>query len=224
MAAAYTGARYNFWMRSGGGLVIALAAGGCWTDARAPAPLVLPEPPPAHPVANRPLFTITEAAFGPLDANTPATLDALRRVLPGYTVKPVNDGSLEYDVFAGAERLFYVVPSDDGTLFNIHAVSGKIAVAGRRWRAGEPFHDSLRLTQCECWGANPTCFAQGEHVAVNFGRECEGVTDLGGDPAGRSFDALDGLPIARVIWSAQPFGNDPNDGTPDPPSMAITPP
>jgi hypothetical protein len=143
-------------------------------------------------------FTISEHHFGPIDARTPATLAGLRQVLPGYDVREVNDGSLEYDVFDGAERLLFVVPNEDGSIFNIHATSARVHVADRDWRVGSRIYDHLDLSKCECWGSNPTCFKAGEHVAVNFKAECTGAP-----PAP---DTIKDKLIQRVIWSPKPFG------------------
>ena len=173
---------------------------GCWSGSAPPTPVAPAQQP-------RPAFTITEQSLGPIDARSPATLDNLRRLMPGYQVRPVNDPGLEYHVYDGAEQLLYVVTSDDLSVFNVHATSGKIAVSGRSWRVGKPFQDSSVLTRCECWGDNPTCYRGGEHVAVNFARECEGLTD--GDR--RAFKALDGLSPQRVIWSPTAFGSSGDD-------------
>lgn len=163
---------------------------------------------PTAPLSNaveepRGLLVITPTGVGPIDADTPATLMPLRRLLVGFEVKPVEDGGLQYEIYRDGERLAYVVPDDeDGTIFNIHAVSPRVEVASRDWRVGAPFRDARRLTHCECWGEHPTCFRKGEHVAVNFDRECYSLEH--GDR--REFRVLNGLPVQRVIWSPRPFG------------------
>ena len=169
---------------------------GCWTTSQ-PSEVRSNETPRAKPG----LFTISPARFGPIDARVPATLTALRGVFPGYDVKPVNDGSLEYDVFDHGERLLFVVPNDDGSVFNVQATSGKIGVADRAWRVGQPLENTSAVTTCECWGPNPTCYAKGEHVAVNFKLACAGV--IGNAHWIRK---LAGVPIQRVIWSPTAFG------------------
>jgi hypothetical protein len=129
----------------------------------------------------------------------------LRGLLVGYEVRPVNDGSLEYDIYKDGERLAYVVPDEQsGYVFNIHAVSARVSVRGHPWRVGRVFGGSAQLTTCECWGDNPTCYARGDHLAVNFDRQCRDVT--GSDR--RVLRELDGLIVQRVIWSPYPFGVD----------------
>jgi hypothetical protein len=174
---------------------VLLAVAGCWNASSTA---------PAKPEAGKPgLFAISQAAFGPVDARTPATLSALRQAFPGFDVKPMNDdGTLEYRVYKGEEMVAYVVPDDDGAVFNVHATSGKVSVTDRDWRVGVPFQGAAQLTQCECWGANPTCWKQGDHVAVNFARECG---ELAGDNK-RAMRVLDGITVQRIVWSPTPFG------------------
>lgn len=149
-------------------------------------------------------LTMTVHGVGPIDGTTVVTLVELRRKLVGFEVKPVNDGSLQYDIYRDGERLAYVVPDDQsGYVFNVDAVSSRVNIAGHAWRVGARFQDASRLTICECWGANPTCYAEGEHIAVNFDRECDGLTNL---EDRNQLRVLDGLKIQRVIWSPTPFG------------------
>lgn len=150
-----------------------------------------------------PGLTMTAHGMGPIDASTKATLMDLRTALVGYEVKPVIDGSLQYDIFRQGERLAYVVPDDNtGLVFNIHAISSRVEIKGHPWRVGRAFHDASHLTECECWGPNPTCFAAGEHIAVNFDRDCEGL--VGAER--QELKRLEGITIQRVIWSPSPFG------------------
>ncbi|HEY5928500.1 MAG TPA: hypothetical protein VIV11_42730, partial [Kofleriaceae bacterium] len=153
------------------------------------------------------LLAITEASFGPLHAKSQATLSALRAAFTGYDVRPTNDSTLSYSVFLGDEKLVWVIPNDDGTLFNVHATSPKVETVGHDWRVGSAFRGSSALTDCECWGDNPTCYRRGGHVAVNLKRSCESVV-------GSSRDALrllDGAEIQRVIWSPKPFAGESSD-------------
>ena len=178
-----------------------LVVAGCWGVT--PPPTTLSNT--SKPVS---LLVVTQAGFGPIDARSPATLGALRQLLAGYDVKPVNDGSLEYDVFLGDEKLLFIVPNDDGTVFNVHATSPKVGVADRAWRVGAPFAGARDLTTCECWGENPTCYKRGEHVAVNFKRPCDGLTGVDA----RALKVLDGIAVARVIWSPTAFGGGGSSG------------
>jgi len=153
-------------------------------------------------------LTMTSHGVGPIDSTTKVTLTNLRAILVDYEVKPVNDGSLQYDIYRGGERLAYVVPDDQsGYVFNVHAVSSQVAVSGHPWRVGRAFGDAAHLTNCECWGPNPTCYATGEHLAVNFKRDCDDVT--GGAPD--ALRALNGEIIQRVVWSPTAFGEDSNE-------------
>lgn len=158
------------------------------------------------------LFTITEHGIGPLHAKSQATLGALRAAFPGYEVRAANDNSLSYSVYLGTEKLMWVIPNEDGTLFNVHATSPKIETEGRDWRVGAPFRGASSLTDCECWGDNPTCYRRGEHIAVNFRRACGELSGA----TGQALRALDGEIVQRVIWSPRPFSADLDDAGSDP--------
>ena len=176
----------------------AIALAGCWGTGSTPHPT-------DTAISNGSgIFTITAGGFGPIDAKRPATLQSLRRMFVGYDVRPLNDPNLEYHIYSGTEKLAFIVLNDDMTVFNIHATSGKIAISDRPWRVGVAFQGSAELTQCECWGDNPTCFKKGDHVAVNFKRGCDGLT--GGDR--HALKVLDGLVVQRLIWSATELGGD----------------
>jgi hypothetical protein len=177
---------------------IAAVLGACWTGPVSPA---APESPaPESPAPHAAPIAITEAAFGSLAPDAPATLAFVRAAFPGYDVRPINDPGLEYHAYLGGAEQFFVVTNDDLSIFNIHATSGAIA-APHGWRVGQPFHDAARITRCECWGRNPTCWHRGEHVAVNFPTDCDGITGVEIE----AFRTLDGLSPQRVIWSPTPF-------------------
>ena len=144
---------------------------------------------------------ISQDGFGPIKSDTPATLGALRAAFPGYDVRAANDSSLSYSVYLGEEKLVWVIPNEDGSVFNVHATSPKVETSGHDWRVGNKFQGASSLTDCECWGDNPTCYRRGDHVAVNFSRTCSGL--VGVDR--RSLKVLDGATIQRVIWSPKPF-------------------
>ncbi len=158
------------------------------------------------------LFTITNDSIGPITGKTPANLTALRELLgkDGYTVRPVNKDGLEYHVYLKDELLLYVTENDDGSLFNVHVVSGKIEIAQHpQWRIGAPFPPDDSLTTCECWGEHPVCFKAGDHVAVAFQRACDGLDDE------RMRKVLTGVTVQRAVWSPTPFGLEDNgDGDP----------
>jgi hypothetical protein len=150
-------------------------------------------PPPAAPVVEPPLFAITSDAFGPLRADTPATLVALRRAFSGYEVVPVNRDTLEYRVSLAGAPLFDVVPDEDGAVLNIHVITPKLAPGGVR--VGDLFRGDLAT--CECWGDQTVCFTQGEHSAVALAKICREGT--------RATAALTGVPIRATIWSPRPL-------------------
>jgi hypothetical protein len=185
----------------------------CGAPRAAPTPIQTPEPqkPPT-------IFTIADRGIGPIDKDTPANLTALRRLVgpQGYTVRPINDGGIELHVYDGKEHLFYVVPNDDGSLFNVHVVSGSVPITQHlEWVVGKPFSHSQILTDCECWGSYPVCWRDGDHVAVGFRRksvENERDCDSLGTP--RERESLEGHPIQRAVWSPKPFGTD-DDGQSD---------
>ena len=195
--------RYNRAMRTSLAFLGCVLAAGCWSTSNSASTISNSTAKDPHATRSG-LFTITQASFGPIGTKSPATLDGLRKLFVGYDVKAVNDGSLEFDVFQGNERLLFVVPNEDGTVFNVHATSNKIALADRGWRVGETFQGASAIDTCECWGENPTCFKKGEHIAVNFKRACTGLTE--GDA--RALKVLDGIAVERVIWSPSAFGGD----------------
>lgn len=183
---------------SRGWVLLACAACG----AAAPAPVT-----PTAPAE----LTMTATALGPITARTRANLVALRAALAGYEVQPVNVdvsklGSLEYQVFDDGEKLFAVIPNKDGGILNIHVLSSRIAVAGHPWRVGSAFTGAATLTTCECWGGKAVCFKKREHVAVAFERDCRGVREP------RMRRQLEGMTIARTVWSPSPLGSESSGG------------
>ncbi len=176
-------------------VVATLLAPGC----RAARPVRVPIEAPGPPV-----FTITAGAVGPLTAATPGTLAGLRAAFSGYDVAPVHSSGLEFRVSRVAdgavEELLEIVPTTEGRVLNVHAVSPAIAIADRPWQIGSPF-TAEQVTTCECWGERPVCFTPGEHVAVAIAKPCRAKALR--TPAGRR--ALAGAPIAAAIWSAKPL-------------------
>jgi hypothetical protein len=154
------------------------------------------------PVGRMSVFELGRDSFGPITAMTPATVEALRQALgASYRVQTVDRHGSELHAFLGTELLFYVIPNDDGSLFNIHAVSPKIAIVEHPdWVIGTPFTGADVLTDCECWGEHPMCFERGDHVAVGFVVACEGVKTR----EGRRM--LQGVPIQRAVWNPHAFG------------------
>jgi hypothetical protein len=158
------------------------------------------------------IFKIADGGVGPIDASTRANLTAVREIVgpQGYTVRPINDGGVELHVYDGKEHLFYVIPSDDGSLFNVHVVSGSIPITQHpEWVIGQPFVHSELLTFCEPWGPHPVCWRKGDHVALGFKI---GSDDL--DTAEQR-KSLEGTPIQRAVWSPKPFGDEDDDDDSD---------
>jgi hypothetical protein len=205
MPAAIPHVRYN---RDTMRLAWLIVIGGCAATAPAPA------------ISNRTasgaagLLQISEDRFGPLTAHSPATLSGLRAAFSGYDVRPTNDTTLSYSVYLGDEKLAWVIPNEDGTLFNVHATSPRVETLGHDWRVGSRFQGSSALTDCECWGDNPTCYRRGGHLAVNLQRDCAGL--VAGDER-KPLSVLEGVVIQRVIWSPKPFRGDDDGGDADVP-------
>ena len=177
------------------------------------APPAAPVETPKAPVRTS-LFKIEDRGLGPIDATTRANLTEIRRLVGphGYSVRPVNDGGVELHVYDGPEHLFYVIPNDDGSLFNVHVVSSTVPITQHpEWVIGHAFAHSELLTACECWGTHPVCWKRGDHVALGFKRTKD-VPDEDNDcndldtPRGR--ESLLGHPIQRAVWSPKPYGVD----------------
>jgi hypothetical protein len=164
-------------------------------------------PPPAAPAIEPSLLAVRDDAFGPLTAQTPATLVALRAALAGFDVAPINAEGLEYRVSHAGTPLFAIVPDERGTILNIHVMSPKLDLGGLR--VGMPFTGDT--TTCECWGDQTVCFREGAHVAVGLAKICrEGTLATASARA-----KLAGVAITATIWSPReltPGGY----GTPDP--------
>jgi hypothetical protein len=198
-------------------MVLVLALGGC--AAVASTDVISNGTPDAG--VRRAMFTLEPGALGPITETTRATeADIQAAVGSRYTVKTIDDHGNEVHVFLGEELLFYVIPNDDESLFNVHCTSPKIAITEHpEWIIGSPFQNSGALTACECWGSHPMCFRAGDHVAVGFKISCDNLDS----PAGRK--KLEGVPIQRAVWNPQPFGG-PSRGTssPPPPKSLLVPP
>ncbi|MBX3161466.1 MAG: hypothetical protein KF773_36230 [Deltaproteobacteria bacterium] len=180
------------------------ACGGSGTTATA-----TPQTP--KPAADQ--LVISAAGVGPLTAQTPATLNALRERLVGYDVRPVNrTEGLEYVVSKNGETVFFVIPDpdQDGKILNVHVTSAKAVIQAHAWTIGKTLGTADART-CECWGDKPTCYQKGDFVAASFDRSCDEY-----DPDIRQ--RLASVPIARLVWSPNAFDgdrgddNDPNSG------------
>ncbi len=124
------------------------------------------------------------------------------------------DSGLVFEVFRGAEQLFYVVPDDAAadseepesgerayasTIFAVFAISPRVAVEGRDWTIGAPLRSAHGASVCECWGEGEVtaCFDQGSRLRVIFEDRCEDASANGGT-------AMIGKKVARVMWKVQP--------------------
>lgn len=173
--------------------------------AQPPAPVVKPAPPTRPPS----IFRIVDGGVGPINASTPANLTAVRELVrnAGYTVRAIDDGGIELHVYDGNEHVLYIIPNEDGSLFNVHVVSPNVPITQHpEWVITRPLRHSDILTFCECWGTHPMCWRDGDHVAVGFDRECGGLES---DEGRRD---LEGTPIQRAVWNPKPFGEGDEDG------------
>lgn len=200
------------------GVALAVVGGllvGCFGGATTPTTTQLSNSTtkPKSAMSSTALFTITAESVGPITGKTPANLSALRELFSttGYEVRPVNNHGVEYHVFLRDELLLYVIPNDDGSLFNVHVVSGKVEIEQHpQWKIGAPFAGDDLLTTCECWGAHPVCFRAGENVAVAFKRACDGLEDE------RMRKVLTGVSVQRAVWSPTPYGTNDDQSGSDP--------
>jgi hypothetical protein len=193
----------------GGLLLLGMLGLSCYTSPPAP---VAPDAPQA-PAAPQVALTIEPGAVGPITAKTPGNLIGLRRALPGYEVKPAHlvlgssTNRLGFNVYKDGERLLFVIPDGSGGIFSVHAVSPKVATAGRPWKSGAKLYGVRALSTCKCWEDEiVVCFKVGDHVAVSFARECTMDSYSSEDER----QDLIGVPIQRVLWSPRPFGEGAN--------------
>ena len=154
------------------------------------------------PVGRMAMFEAGRDSFGPITPMTRATQHALQQAVgSAIRIETVNRNGPELHAFLGTELLFYVIPKDDGSLFNIHAVSPKVTIVEHpAWVIGSPFTGADVLTDCECWGEHPMCWSRGDHVAVGFVVECDRLK------TSAERKRLQGVPIQRAVWNPQAFG------------------
>lgn len=185
-------------------LLAAVLVAGCWRSRAAP--------PAITNHASDPGYVITALGVGPFDASTEATQAALQRRAPELRVVARDLGGesgIVFDILDGTERLFYVVPDDapgyvseDGkehryssTTFAVFAVSEKVRVEGRSWRAGQSFSEVGNLDVCECWGNRDVtaCYRRGSRIRLIFEESCNEAENAG--PR-----AMLGKAIGRIMW------------------------
>ena len=166
------------------------------------------------------LFVIEPSSLGPITGTTPANQRAIQDLVGSrYVVKGIDDRGMEYHVFLNDELLFYVIPNDDGSLFNVHCTSNKVAISDHpEWIIGSPLTNEQPIDTCECWGSHPMCFHAGEHVAVGFRVSCDNLDT----PAKRK--SLLGVPIQRAVWNPRPFGDANGGSTRGQTKSILTPP
>ena len=73
------------------------------------------------------LFVIHPQSLGPITPTTRAELRSLQDLLGSRYVVTMKDKD-ELDVMLDKELVFYVIANDDGTLFNVHCPSEKVAI------------------------------------------------------------------------------------------------
>lgn len=204
---------------------LCLAGLACGGKVREPSPPVA-DPAPARPAATKIDITVTEAGVGPINAQTPATLEALRAILPRYDVRPIYAPGLGADrgpgfnvpdlhVFAGEELLFLVVPGDHGEVLDVRIASPRIT-SERGWRAGATLADVSAIDGCVCIADGLTCFAKGSHVGILLDDDCQGRMTSGSDDdfalyrrleAGErdALSKLTGRTIRMLTWNPEAF-------------------
>jgi hypothetical protein len=187
-------------------LTIGALGASCYTSA----PVATTAVPVAEPAA---AVTIGPASVGPITAKTPANLIALRAALIGYEVKPAHVAlgasttKLGFAVYKDGEKLLHVYPDESGAIFNIHALSARVAIADRPWKIGAKLNSVKSISTCKCWAEEVVvCFKAGDHLAVAFSRECSYDSYETDDER----QDLIGLPIHHVLWSPKPYAQDAN--------------
>jgi len=148
-------------------------------------------------------IVITDAGIGPIQADTPATLDGLRGKLVGFEVKAVRDerDNLQYDAYKDGVLVLSVI-EDGGRVVTVLTTDPKVSVATHpTWHAGGLFSDAKLLSRCDCWGGKMVCWKDGEHVALAFERSCQKPVD-----DARALVVLDGTSIQKLVWSPQALG------------------
>src|SRR4051812_29003974 len=179
---------------------LALAVAGCGASAHTPARTLSNATPATG--EHRGLFEMEPGSLGPITASTRADQEAVQSAVGShYMVKTIDDHGPELHVFLGEELLFYVIPNDDGSLFNVHCTSPRVTIVEHpEWVIGGPFVHSEILDVCECWGTHPMCFRRGDHVAIGFSVSCDNL-----DTPGKRH-ALEGVAIQRAVWNPHGYG------------------
>ncbi|HWO19860.1 MAG TPA: hypothetical protein VNO30_13835 [Kofleriaceae bacterium] len=208
-----------------------LAGLACCGGSGAAVPVREPAPPPPTPVAPPPRpatlgIAVTEAGVGPINAQTPATVEALRALLPTYDVRPVYAPGLGADsgpglnvpdihVFEGGELLFVVVPGERGEVLDIRVASPRVT-SERGWRIGATLGDPQGVDGCQCISDGLTCFAKGSHVGIMLDDDCQGRTMSGSDDDFGLYSRLEsgdreamnklaGRKIRMLVWNPEAF-------------------
>jgi hypothetical protein len=160
--------------------------------------------------------------LGQVDARTPAKLEVLQSLFPKLAFRTESEGDRYeqsggkltggnvFEAMLGGERLFYVVPYEDGSVFYLQVTSPKIRVADRPWLVGGKV-DHRTIDECECWGDKATCFKTGEHLAIATGHDCKGMRYA---KRTISLDVVEGATIERIVWSPQPFEKEAREAFP----------
>jgi hypothetical protein len=199
-------------------IALALAVAGCAAPGAAPARTLSNATPETADRGG--LFEMQPGALGPITAGTAANNEAIQAAVGArYRVKTIDDHGSEFHVFLGDELLFYVIPNDDGSLFNVHCTSPRVVITEHpEWVIGAPFVNADALDTCECWGTHPMCFRHGDHVAVGFAINCDTLST-----AARRH-ALEGVAIQRAVWNPHAYGSAMPSTTPTKQPSVLMPP
>ena len=120
-------------------------------------------------------LTLTAEGIGPIDAATPATIEELRKRLPGYEVKEQTSGldlgAPNLHVLADGRTVLIVLPTERHELYTVRVVSPDVSAANG-WRTGTTLDDTEALTQCSCLADGLHCTGKDARVGVILNDDC----------------------------------------------------
>ena len=192
---------------------------------------------PATAPAASAALEVTVVGVGPIKADTPATVEALRALLPGHDVEVAGTPGLGAElgppalrVSSGGEALLLVVPDEKSDVLMVLVTSAQVgSQAG--WRVGETLADVTPIAGCECRADGLTCYGKDLHVGAVLDDDCmkkleddamagrrDAATTYGQMAAGdaAALATLKGRAIRMLLWQPRAFGT-PSASDPPPP-------